>query len=233
MTKKKTSPERRWKWIGSAIAVTVLIAGWHFLPLRAWLKTIETWTDGLGGFGPVLYGLIYLVAELLMVPGAILMIGAGFLFGTTTGMAVVWPAATLSAAISFLVTRHLARERVEKFARRHRKFAALDGAVAEGGWQVIALLRFSPIIPFGLSNYLYGLSKVRFVPYLAATAIGMLPGAFLYVYLGATGQSLGHGEHFTPLHWALLGVGLIATVAVSFYLARVAQRRLQHRRKAA
>ncbi len=232
MAKKETPRRSKWKLIAAGAGAVALVAAWHFLPLRVWFKTIETWTDGLGGFGPILYGLLYLVAEILMVPGAILMIGAGYLFGTTVGMAVVWPAATLAAAISFLVARHLAREKVERLARRHRKFKALDGAIGEGGWQVVALLRFSPIVPFGLSNYLYGLSKVRIVPYITATAFGMLPGAFLYVYLGATGQSLGRGEHFTAMHWVLIGVGLVATAAVSVYLARVAQRRLQHRKAA-
>ena len=220
------------KWIAAGIAVAALIAAWHFLPLRTWLDTIETWVDRLGIFGPILYGLIYLAAEILMVPGAILMIGAGYLFGIVGGMLVVWPAATLSAAISFVVARHFARERVEKLARRHRKFAAIDGAVAEGGWKVVAMLRFSPIVPFALSNYLYGLSKIRFAPYIAATALGMLPGTFVYVYLGAAGQGLGHGESFSPLHWALLGIGILATAAASVYLTRVARKRLQ-RRKAA
>lgn len=219
----------RWKWIAWGAVLAAFIAAWNFLPLRAWLEAIETSIDGMGILGPILYGLAYLAAELLMVPGAILIVGAGYLFGLAGGMAVVWIAATAAAAISFVIARRLARERVERFARRHRRFAALDGAVEQGNWKVVALLRFSPIVPFGLSNYMYGLSKMKFAPYIAATALGMLPGTFLYVYLGTAGRGLGQG--WGPWHWALVGVGLVATVAASVYLARLTKKRL--RRKAA
>lgn len=209
-----------------------LLAIWPFLPLLKWLKALEATIESLGFLGYVLYGLLYLVAELLLVPGGILLIGAGYLFGPIVGMAVAWPASVISAAISFYLARHLARERVERYARRHRKFAAIDGAIAEGSWKVAVLMRFSPIVPFALTNYMYGLTKVGFAQYLGATALGMLPGAFVYVYLGAAGQSFERGDPHSVWHWALLGVGLVATVAASVYLARITRRRLEKRKAA-
>jgi len=233
MAKRKTAApalgawwKRRWRWIASAAAIVLVIGAWNFLPLKAWLLAIETSIDDLGLLGPILYGLAYLVAELLMIPGAILMIGAGYLFGLAAGMAVVWVAATIAAAVSFVIARRLARDRVARFARRHRKFAALDGAVAQANWKMVVLLRFSPVVPFGLSNYMYGLSRMRFAPYIAATALGMLPGTFLYVYLGTAGRGLGK---WTPWHWALIGVGVAATAAASIYLTRLTKKRLDRR----
>jgi uncharacterized membrane protein YdjX (TVP38/TMEM64 family) len=228
-TKPSPSRVRKWKWIAGAAAIAAVIVAWTFLPLRAWLKALEVSIDGIGILGPILYGLLYLAAELLMVPGAILIIGAGYLFGLTGGMTVAWLAATIAAAVAFVIARRLARERVERFARRHRKFAALDGAVEQGNWKIVALLRFSPIVPFGLSNYMYGLSRIGFAPYISATALGMLPGTFLYVYLGDAGRGFGGG--WSPWHWALVGVGVLATGAASVYLARVTKKRM--RRKAA
>ena len=229
--RSKAAGSGGWKWkvIAWGAALAVFIAAWNFLPLRVWLESIETSIDGMGILGPILYGLVYLAAEILMVPGAILIVGAGYLFGLAGGMTVVWVAATAAAAISFVIARRLARDRVERFARRHRRFAALDGAVEQGNWRVVALLRFSPIVPFGLSNYMYGLSKMDFAPYIAATALGMLPGTFLYVYLGTAGRGL--GREWGPWHWALVGVGLVATAAASVYLTRLTKKRL--RRKAA
>lgn len=229
--RKKTAAIRGWKWkaIAWGTGIVALIAAWNFLPLKEWLEAIEFSIDGMGILGPILYGLVYLAAELLMVPGAILIVGAGYLFGLAGGMVVVWLAATIAAAVSFVIARRLAREKVERFARRHRRFAALDGAVEKGNWKVVALLRFSPIVPFGLSNYMYGLSRIGFTPYIAATALGMLPGTFLYAYLGAAGRGFGGG--WSPWHWLLVGAGIFATAAASVYLTRLAKKRL--RRKAA
>ncbi len=228
-TKPAPSRVAKWKWIAGAAAIAAVIVAWAFLPLRAWLKALEVSIDGIGIFGPILYGLLYLAAELLMVPGAVLIVGAGYLFGLAGGMTVAWLAATIAAAVAFVIARGLARERVERFARRHRKFRALDGAVEQGNWKIVALLRFSPIVPFGLSNYMYGLSKIGFTPYIAATALGMLPGTFLYVYLGDAGRGFGGG--WSPWHWALVGAGVLATGGASVYLARVTKKRM--RRKAA
>ena len=226
---RKAARVSKWKWIAAAAALAAVIAAWSLLPLKAWLTALGASIDGLGMFGPILFGLLYMVAELLMIPGAILIVGAGYLFGLAAGMVVVWIAATLAAAVSFFVARRLARDDVARFARRHRRFAALDGAIAQGNWKVVAMLRFSPIVPFGLSNYMYGLSKIRFAPYIAATALGMLPGTFLYVYLGTAGRGL--GGKWTPWHWALVGVGLLATAAASVYLTRLTKKRL-HRKAA-
>jgi len=107
------------------------------------------------------------------------------------------------------------------------KFAAVDRAIAKNGWKVVALLRLSPLIPFSISNYLYGLTAVRFVPYVAASWAAMLPATILYVALGAAGASLSGSRTKSPWEWVLLGGGLVATVAVTAILSRVARRELR------
>ena len=230
MTAKKSPHGSRWMWIAVAVGVLALLAAWHFLPLNDWLKALAERISGLGVLGAIVYGAVCIVALLLSVPASILTIGSGYLFGLAGGMAVVWPAATVKAALAFVIGRHLARDRVERFARRHPKFAALERAIGKGDWKVVVLLRWSPIVPFSVSNYLYGVTPVRFSHYVTATAVGMLPGSFLYVYLGAAGRRLGGNSERSPWEWAMLGAGLVATVAVTVYLSRLAKKQLKRRR---
>ena len=239
MTQKKPKKQKKkaaaadvskWKWIAAGAAVLALIASWHFLPLQDWLKALEDRIDGMGFLGGVLYVAVYVVAALLFVPGSILTLGAGYLFGIAGGMAVVWTAATASGALGFLIARYLARDQVEKLARRNPKFGALDAAIGKNGWKAVGLLRLSALVPFSLSNYFFGLTSVDFLPYVAATAVGMLPGTFFYVYFGSLGKSLGEKGGRSPWEWALLGAGLIATAVMAVVVAREAKKHLKSRR---
>ena len=219
---------RRGVWKGAAIGlgvVAVFVAA-RVLPVLEWLKSFETWVKGMGAAGMFLYGAVYVVAVLLFVPGIVLTLGAGFLFGLGWGIAVVSVASTLAAALAFLIARYLARDAVERLARNNPRFAAIDRAIGKEGWKVVALLRLSPLVPFSLSNYLYGLTSVRFLPYVATSWVAMLPATVLYVYLGAAGRTIGEKAPRSPWEWALLGAGLAATAAVTVILTRVARREL-------
>ena len=226
MTKASQSSRVPWSWILAGFAVVALLAVWHFLPMDSWLRELQQVVAGMGVMGHVIFGLVYVVAALLFVPGSVLTIGAGFIFGLGWGTVVVSAASTAAAAAAFLIARYLARDRVEKMARRHPKFGAMDRAIREKGWRVVALLRLSPLIPFNLSNYLYGLTAVDFWPYLLASWVAMLPGTVLYVYLGVAGRAAGQGKGRSPWEWALFAVGLVATLVVTVVLARAARREL-------
>jgi uncharacterized membrane protein YdjX (TVP38/TMEM64 family) len=224
---KKTFP---WKWAAAGVAVAAVIVAWRLLPLTEWLTAFREYVAGLGAVGGLLYGAVYVLAALAFVPGSLLTLGAGFAFGLLWGTVIVSAASTLAAAAAFLIARYAARKRVEGLARRNAKFGAVDRAIAKNGWKVVALLRLSPLIPFSVSNYLYGLTAVRFLPYIAASWAAMLPATFLYVYLGAAGAGLGAGKEKSPWEWTLLAAGLAATVAVTVILSRVARRELASRR---
>jgi len=207
-----------------------LLVAARLLPVREWLESFQGWVRGMGAAGMFLYGAVYIVAALLFVPGIVLTLGAGFLFGLGWGVVLVSAASTISAALAFLIARYFAREAVEKLARKDPRFEAIDRAIGKEGWKVVALLRLSPLVPFSLSNYLYGLTSVRFGPYVATSWAAMLPATVLYVYLGAAGRTIGEKTQRSPWEWVLLGVGLAATAAVTVLLTRVAKRELARTR---
>jgi uncharacterized membrane protein YdjX (TVP38/TMEM64 family) len=219
-----------WKWIAAGAAVVALAAAARLLPVKDWLASFEAWIQGMGAAGMVLYGAVYVVAVVLFVPGLPLTLGAGFLFGFWRALVLVSIASTIAAALAFLIARYFARDSVEKLARTNPRFAAIDRAIGKEGWKVVALLRLSPLVPFSLSNYLYGLTPVKLLPYVATSWVAMMPATVLYVYLGAAGRTLEEKTQRSPWEWALLGLGFAATVAVTVLLTRVARRELARAR---
>ncbi len=133
------------------ILVGLLITVRQFPTDRA-VDFLSTWVEGLGVWGPILFGLVYAAAALLFVPGSALTLAAGAVFGLLWGTITVSVASTTAAALAFLIARHLARGAVERKSRENRKFAAIDRAIGEGGWKIIAMLRLSPVVPFSLGN---------------------------------------------------------------------------------
>src|SRR5436190_15097721 len=200
-----------------------------FLPVREWLTDFNTWVGQMGIAGIFIFISVYAVATVLMAPGSILTIGAGFAFGLWKGFLAVSAGATLGASLAFLVARFIARERVVAIAQRNEKFREIDSAIGKQGAKLIFLLRLSPVIPFNLSNYLYGLTGVKFWPYVLASWIGMMPGTFLYVYIGtasqaaisaaAGGEAVQHGWQY----WTFISIGLAATIVVTVWVTKIAR----------
>lgn len=233
-----TRPGRRarnlWRWLNLLSAVALLaclILLARVLPVERAVQVLQDAVEGMGVFGPAIFGGAYVLAGLLFVPGAALTIAAGALFGLLWGTAVVSVASTITAALAFLAARYLARRSVERAAQARPSFAAVDRAIGKGGWKIVALLRLSPAVPFSVGNYLYGLTPIRFWPYVLASWIFMLPGTFLYVYvghLGATGLAVAGGGSNAVGYGktALLLAGLAATVVVTVYVTRLARRAL-------
>jgi uncharacterized membrane protein YdjX (TVP38/TMEM64 family) len=201
------------------------------LPVGEMIEGLSSWVRGFGVCGPVVYGVIYVAAVVALIPGAALTISAGALFGLVVGTITVSLASTTGAALAFLIARYLARDSVARWVRRYPKFEAIDQAVGEEGWKIVALLRLSPAIPFNLQNYLYGLTRIHFWPCVLTSWATMLPGTLMYVYLGVVGraglEAASGGRARTPAEWALIVVGLIATIAVTVYITRVARRAMR------
>lgn len=222
---------RTWAKIGIALALVAAVLWLRTLPLADWLAVFNARVQGLGVAGLAIYSIVYAVATVLLLPGSLLTLAAGAAFGLLPGFASVLVGASVGAALSFLVSRHLARQRVEEWIREKPRFAAVDRAVAKEGWKIVFLTRLSPIFPFNFQNYAYGLTRIRFWHYALASAIGMIPGAFLYVYLGTVGrtglEAAAGGEEVQTLKLVLQIVGLLATVAVTIYITRIATRALK------
>jgi uncharacterized membrane protein YdjX (TVP38/TMEM64 family) len=201
------------------------------LPIRENLDRLNAVIKNLGPWGMIVFGVIYVIATVLLVPGAAITLAAGFIFGLLWGTITASVASTTGAALAFLVARYLARDRVEIMAKNHPRFAAVDRAVRQGGWKFVGLLRLSPAIPFNLQNYLYGLTGIRFWPYVLTSWIAMLPGTFMYVYLGYLGRTgvaaaADNGTAGTGI-WALRIAGFIATVVVTIYITKLARSALR------
>ncbi|MXZ37738.1 MAG: TVP38/TMEM64 family protein [Holophagales bacterium] len=214
-------------------AVVVLIAALLLFGRRVagYLPEFTAWVDGLGVWGPIVFVLGYTVATVAFIPGSLLTLAGGAIFGLTEGTALVFVGASLGATAAFLASRYLVRGAIEKRVAAEPRFAAIDRAVGREGFKIVLLLRLTPVVPFVLLNYALGLTRVRLGDYVRAF-IGMLPATLLYVYYGkvvgdvaeiaaGVGNERGWGDH------ALLGVGLIATVAATTIIVRIARRALR------
>ncbi|XP_042035509.1 TVP38/TMEM64 family membrane protein slr0305-like [Salvia splendens] len=197
--------------------------------INAFLTQFSGFVEGYGAAGYALFVAVYAGLEILALPAIPLTMSAGLLFGTFTGTIIVSISGTVAASIAFLIARYFARERILKLVEGNKKFLAIDKAIGENGFKVVTLLRLSPLLPFSLGNYLYGLTSVEFIPYVLGSWLGMLPGTWAYVSAGAFGRAIlqeeselrgltgGNGQLWT------LGIGLLATALAATYVTRLAQ----------
>jgi len=213
------------------LLAAIILAASLFLPVKALVTALLKWIQGLGIWGAVLVGSVYIPACVLFIPGSILTLAAGFLFGVARGMVTVVTGSTLGACAAFLVGRTLARDWVAQMVASNRKFAAIDHAVGRQGFKIVLLTRLCPIFPFNLLNYAFGLTKVRFVGYAFGSLIGMLPGTLMYVWFGAGLRSVAQvaaddvdtGTAGTVFFWA----GLAMAVLVMAVITRIARNALR------
>ena len=213
-----------------AAAAALLLLG-RAVDAGTWLAAALGWIRGLGPAAPGAYLLLYVIACVLLLPGSVLTLGAGAVFGVSRGIVIVWISATLGATAAFLVGRYLVRGWVAAKIAANPKLQALDATVTREGRTIVFLMRLSPVVPFNLLNYVFGATRVSLPDYVLASAVGMLPGTVMYVYLGSVAGELaaGSARAHTPLEWAFYGVGLAATVVVTVYLTRVARASLSRR----
>ena len=189
-----------------------------------------TWVDSLGAVGAIAFIIIYILATVAFFPGSILTLGAGVVFGVVLGSFYVFIGATIGATAAFLVGRYLARGWVVEKIQGNNKFQAIDEAVGKEGLKIVLLTRLSPIFPFTLLNYAYGVTGVSLKDYLIGCA-GMIPGTIMYVYIGSLAGSLATIGTSAPatnpvLLWTIRLIGFIATVAVTLYVTKIARQAL-------
>ena len=213
-----------------ALILALLVAAKYFHAQELFRLSLEG-VAGLGSWGPILYIVIYVLGCLLFFPGSVLTLAGAALFGFIKGAILVSVSATLGATCAFLVGRHLARDWVAQKIQLNEKFKAIDEAVAREGWKIVILTRLSPIFPFNLQNYAYGLTRVSLRDYFLASWVGMIPVTILYVYIGSlageVAQIGSEGKTRTPAEWIFLLVGLMATVAVTIYITSIARAALK------
>lgn len=211
-----------WKLALLGVIMIALVVAARQFPLLDWIERFRLWAAQFGIAGMFMYGGVFALTTILLLPCLPLTILAGFTFGMAGGLLAVYSGIALSAAFGFLFARYVARGAVAEQIERHPRFKAIDGAIAKEGWKIVGLLRMCPV-PLGLTNYLYGLTAIPFWRYMAASLVGLLPPNLLLVYLGAFGKRTLDGPR-DPLEYALGGLALIALICVVIVLRRIAVR---------
>ena len=206
------------KIVVGAAALAAILVLWHVLPIRQWLEAFRQWVAGLGFLGYVLYVVVYALCVVFFIPASVLTIGAGATFGLIRGTIVVVIGATIGATLAFIVARTIARKRVEKIAAGNPRFAALDRAISKEGAKIVLLVRLAPVFPFTYSNYAFGVTGVRLLPYALATFAGIIPATFAFVYIGAAAAAASAGTVRTIVYIA----GAVLALIASAFVGRVA-----------
>ncbi len=206
----------------AVILVTLFIKGDQ---LSALGPAFAIWVDSIGIWGPFAFAAGYAIATVAMVPGSLLSLVAGAIFGLGTGVATVFIGASVGATLAFLISRYGARSWVEQKLEGYEKFASIDRAIGDEGLKIVILLRLSPLFPFNLLNYALGLTSVRLREYVFAH-LAMLPATFLYVYYGRLAGAVAEiaSNSGTPRdggYYALLGLGLVATLIVITIVTKI------------
>jgi len=223
------------KLVAAAAVVAALLAAGSLFDIQARMHALLHAIEGLGAVGYAVFFGVYVLACAFFIPGSILTLGAGAIYGVVIGSVLVSVSSTVGATAAFLIGRHLARGWVSRKIAGNAKFSAIDTAVGEEGWKIVGLTRLSPVFPFALLNYAYGLTKVRLRDYVLASLIGMLPGTVMYVYIGSLAKSLSAVAadcadcERSALQWVLYAVGLLATVGVTIYVTNIARKALAQR----
>ena len=213
-----------------ALAAALLVLAGLGLPIREMAESIFGWIQENPNVSWLVFLGVYILATVLLLPGSLLTIGGGWLFGFVEGLVVVSLSSTLAASCSFLIGRYLARAWVEGKISEDARYRSLDRAIGERGFFVVLLTRLSPLFPYNLLNYAWGVSSVRLSRYVLASWMGMIPGTLLYVYLGAAASGVsqlfsGASGEAVGREWLFI-VGLAATAVLVIFIARLATKNL-------
>lgn len=191
------------------------------------LQQALDWVADQGMMAPVLFVIIYVVSAVAFVPGSILTLSAGVLFGVVKGTVLVSAASTTAAAISLVLARFALRGWVERKIAGRPAFRSIDEAVGREGWKIFLLLRLSPVFPFTLLNYSLGLTRIGFWPAVLSSWIGMLPGTILYVYIGSIARLAAEDPDATRTTFFV--IGLLATLVATVWITRIARKALSRK----
>jgi uncharacterized membrane protein YdjX (TVP38/TMEM64 family) len=197
-----------------------------------WLESWQATLVGLGWTGLFAFAVLFAATQMAaVIPGSPLGMAAGFFFGFFKGWIAVTIGVAIASSVNFLISRHIAREAVARRLENNAKFRVIDSAIGRGGWKIVALLRFVPI-PFGIANYAYGITPVRFWPYFGATMLATIPANMLFVSMGATFQGslatlFSKDRPHSPLEFILPVAGLVAAVLAFRYITKLANAALK------
>jgi uncharacterized membrane protein YdjX (TVP38/TMEM64 family) len=220
-----------WRLLALAALLAILLASTRLFNAEDVVAAALDWVESQGLLGYLALIFLYVIACVLFVPGSLLTFGAGAIYGFFEGFLLVSVGSTLGATAAFLIGRYFARDRVARWVTGSQKFRAIDDAVAKEGWKIVALTRMSPIFPFNLLNYAYGLTRIALPQYMLASWIGMMPGTAVVVYVGALAGNVAtldaDQSRAATTKLIFQAVGLMATLAVTVYVTQISRRALK------
>lgn len=216
------------KQIATGLALLLLlVALWWFLPIAEWIRSFGSWIEDLGFPGVVAFVVLYVLFIVIVGPSSALALTAGLAYGAL-GFPLVVFSATLGCTVAFVIGRYLARDSVVSHFEHSLRFRALDHAVSMEGWRVVGLMRLSPMLPYGVQSYLLAVTQIGLLPFVLATAVGIMPASALVVYIGSLGRGTGQAGLLSGL---LLVAGLCATVLIVWLITRRARAALDAMQK--
>jgi uncharacterized membrane protein YdjX (TVP38/TMEM64 family) len=221
---KKSYIKWLWALLLTGIIIWAILTPYPSLQLQKFIDNIHS----MGAISMLLFILCYVVATVILIPGLILTLGAGAIFGIWKGFLLVSIASTIAASAAFLLGRQLAGKWFLSKIGHNSRMNALKGAIESEGWKIVILARLSPLIPYTMLNYMFSLTSLRFSHYVIASWLGMIPVTFVYVYIGSLG-SLGTNREKTTIEWILIASGIIATATGIFLINRAASKEMAKR----
>src|SRR6187397_2311997 len=220
-----------WQVGALVIAIVLAIVLSRFLPIISFIETSQQRVMSWGTWGAVCYPLLFAACNILLLPGGILAVGGGFFFGLWWGFLIVFAGNIVSTAISFSLSRFVARRWFQRKLSANPTLKALGPAVESESWKIILLSQLHPLFPTSLLNYFYGLTRIRFGTYMLWASIGRMPGLFFYAYVGTLGQlavRIMRGKSYPKtLEYWIWGGAFVTTVLLLLVLGRIARRAIQ------
>jgi uncharacterized membrane protein YdjX (TVP38/TMEM64 family) len=228
---ENTSAGGKGRLLFAGLFLTAMLVAVWTLPLEAWLEAAASWIETHPWQGRVIFLAAFVVGACAMVPGSLLFMTGGFLFGFGWGVLLVGIATPVAATAAFLLGATVAREQVAGVAARYPRFDAIDRALDQKGALIVLLTRVSMLLPYNVLNYIFGVTRIKVMPYFVATAAGMLPPVVLFVYIGSAARNIdalmAGGGVEGPWRTALLVGGLVAIATAAVVIQRTASRVLR------
>jgi uncharacterized membrane protein YdjX (TVP38/TMEM64 family) len=220
-------------WQGAAVvgAIALAVTLSRFFPIVSFVEALQERVMSWGTWAGICYPLLFAACNILLLPGGVLAVGGGFFFGLWWGFVIVFAGNIVSTAISFSLSRFVARRWFQRKLSANPTLRALGPAVERESWKIILLSQLHPLFPTSLLNYFYGLTRIRFSTYMLWASIGRMPGLFFYAYMGTLGQlavRIMRGKSYPrTLEYWIWGGAFITTVLLLVVLGRVARRAIQ------
>ena len=194
----------------------------QFLPIKELVNFLKKEAISLGYIGWVLYIAIYAIATLILAPASVLTLAAGLIYGLN-GFFIVITGATIGASLSFLSGRYIFQNNVTKYISNKPNLHAINKAVKKEGWKIVMLCRLSPLVPFNIQNWFFGVTSISFKSYFLSTFFGIMPGTLLYIWIGSLGADVTNNQTTSNAKITFLIIGLIATFTATWYIGKKAK----------